>query len=137
MNAKELLLACRDIEREIGAIEEMIRRIGSIGGPRMKTGSVLTREHPVTNRPDAAQNQEIEAYEKLLREKRQAAFNLLMQFEKLLDQVPDTTDRTILRYYYGSRWTDERIAEVMGLTDRTVRGRRKKTVVGLCTMACS
>ena len=129
MNAKELLMACRNIVREISAIEEQIKRIGTIGGPREMTGSVLLKTHSATNRPDAARNQKIDAYEQALNEKRQQAVDLLLQFERLLDEVKDVTDRTILRYYYGAGWTDERIAEEMELTDRTVRGRRKNVIL--------
>ncbi len=129
MNAKELLVACRNIVREISAIEEQIKRIGTIGGPREMTGSVLLKTHSVTNRPDAARNQKIDAYEQVLAEKRQQMVDLLLQFEKLLDGVQDVTDRAILRYYYGAGWTDERIAEEMELTDRTVRGRRKNVIL--------
>jgi DNA-directed RNA polymerase specialized sigma24 family protein len=128
MDAKELLLACRNIVREISAIEEQIKRIGTIGGPRERSASVLARKS-VTNRPDAARNQKIDAYEQALDEKRQQAVDLLLQFEKLLDGVKDVTDRAILRYYYGAGWTDERIAEEMELTDRTVRGRRKNVIL--------
>jgi hypothetical protein len=132
VNAKELLLACKDAIREINAIEEQLRRIGTIGGPREKTGSVLTKADPVTNRPDAARNQRIDAYEQVLEQKRQHLVDLLLQFEKLLDGVKDITDRAIMRYYYGAGWTDERIAEELELTDRTVRARRKKVVMLCC-----
>ena len=125
MNAKELLMACRNIVREMSAIEEQIRRIGTIGGPRDRSASVLLTARSATNRPDAARNQKIDAYEQVLEEKRRQAVELLLQFENLLDGVRDVTDRAILRYYYGAGWTDERIAEEMELTDRTVRGRRK------------
>jgi DNA-directed RNA polymerase specialized sigma24 family protein len=131
MNVKELLLACKDAARELRAIEEQIKRIGTIGGPRERSASVLTMTHSVTNRPDAANNQKIDAYEQVLEEKRQHLVNLLMEFERLLDHVPDTTDRAIMRYYYGSGWTDERISEEEGLTDRTVRARRKKVILQL------
>lgn len=128
MKAKELLLACKDAIKEINAIEEQIRRIGTIGGPREMTGSVLLKKHSVTNRPDAARNQKIDAYEQVLEEKRQHLVDLLLEFERLLDSVKDVTDRAIMRYYYGSGWTDERIAEEMEMTDRTVRGRRKNVI---------
>lgn len=131
MNAKELLLACKDAVRELKAIEEQIRRLGTIGGPGMKSASVITIANPVTNRPDAARNQKIDAYEQMLEEKRKCLVELLMEFERLLDLVPDTTDRAIMRYYYGSGWTDERIAEEEGLTDRTVRARRKRVILQL------
>ncbi len=125
MNAKEMMAACRYAVREISAIEQKILRLGSIGGPRAVKGHAPTGMPRGTNRPDAAQNQKIEGYEQTLFEKRQKAVDLLMQLEELLDQVMDMTDRAILRYYYGAGWTDVKIAEEMGLTDRCVRGRRK------------
>jgi DNA-binding NarL/FixJ family response regulator len=125
---KELCEACRYILREISAIERQIERIGSIGGPREVSSPTLTGMPSGTNRPDAAQNQRVEGYEQVLLKKRQQAMDLMMQFEKLLEQVGDATDRAILRYYYGCGWTDERIAEEMELTDRTVRGRRKGAI---------
>lgn len=129
MTPKELCEACRYAIREIAAIERQIERIGSIGGPRDISSPALTGMPAGTNRPDAAQNQKVEGYEQVLQRKRQQAVDLLMQFEKLLEQVADATDRAILRYYYGCGWTDERIAEEMELTDRTVRGRRKGAVL--------
>ncbi len=129
MNAKELLVSCRDIVRDLKSINHQISFWGSIGGPRELKAHVLTGMPKGTNRPDAAENQQADRYGKVLLEKRQDAEDLLLQFEQLLDTVPDRTDRAILRYYYGSRLTDEKIAEEIGLSDKTVRERRKKVVI--------
>ncbi len=130
MTPRQLCEACRYAVREMAAIEQQIARLGSIGGPKPLASSGMNGMPRGTNRPDAAQNQQVDAYEKVLLDKKQEAVDLLMQFEKMLTEVKDGTDRAILRYYYGAGWTDERIAEQMELTDRTVRGRRKKVVGG-------
>ena len=124
MTFKELCEACRHITREIGAIEKQLNRIGIIDGFRDLSFPARNNFPSRTNRSFISKTQEINAYEQLLLRKHQEAVDLLFQFERLLEQVPDTTDRAILRYYYGAGWTDERIAEEMNLTDRTVRGRR-------------
>ncbi len=130
MTPRQLCEACRFAVREMAAIEQQILRIGTIGGPKGYGSTAMTGMPRGTNRPDAAQNQRVDAYEKILLDKKQEAVELLMQFEQMLTGVKDGTDRAILRYYYGAGWTDERIAEQMELTDRTVRGRRKKVVGG-------
>lgn len=129
MTTKELLEVCRYADREIAAIDLLISRLGPAGVKRGASSQALRGMLPGLWRPDAALSKKIDAYEQMLKKKRQAISDLLMQFDKLLEKMPDMKDRDMLRYHYRTGWSDERIAEEMELTDRTVRARRKKVLL--------
>ena len=126
MTTKELMEACRHAPFEIAAIDYQISLLCSNGGPGKGSSKALTGMPSSVNKPDTAQCKKTKAYVLVLKRKRQAISDLLIQFDTLLEKVPDMKDRDMLRYHYRAGWTDERISEEMQLTDRTVRARRKK-----------
>ncbi len=128
MTTKDLLDACRYAPFEIAAIDHQISRFCFIGAPGGSPPRTPSSTLPGIKYPDAAQSMKIEGYMRVLERKRQENTNLLTQFDQLLKSLPDETDRRILQYYYGNKWTDERIAEELDITDRTVRARRKKVL---------
>ncbi len=129
MTTKDLLDACRYAPFEIAAIDHQISLFCSVGAPGGGSPRAASGTPPGIKYPDAAQSMKIEGYKRVLKKKRQEKTNLLTQFDQLLKELPDETDRRILQYYYGKKWTDERIAEVMEITDRTVRARRKRVLL--------
>lgn len=65
-----------------------------------------------------------EALERVMLERQ----GLLELAERVLSCVPDTIDRTILRYYYCQAMNDAQIAEIMHFERRSICKRRNETV---------
>lgn len=138
MKVRELLEQCRTALTEITAIERQIDRFmttgapsGGGGGPRrekIKGSNEYVVVGGGTNNPEAARMQAAEGCEAMLQQKKQALSELFTIMETLLELLSDGNARTILRYYYGVGWTDEKIADELE-TSREVITRQRNAAV--------
>ena len=139
MTAREMLNQCRTALAEITAIERQLDRMMTIGGPTGGAGGGVRREKVKgktdeyttvrrTNNPEAAREQAVDGWEEALERKKRQLGELLLEMETLLKQLHDGRARTIIRYYYGVGWTDEKIAEEMD-TSREVITRQRNAAV--------
>lgn len=139
MTAREVLNQCRTALAEITAIERQIDRMMTIGGPDGGKGGGIRREKVKgkteeyttmqrTNNPQAAREQALDGWEEALEKRKQHLSQLLQQMETMLKALDDGRARTIVRYYYGVGWTDEKIAEELE-TSREVITRQRNAAV--------
>ena len=139
MTVRELLCQCRTALTEITAIERQIDRLMTTGAPSDGSSGGIRREKVKggdgeytvvsgTNNPDAARAQAVDGCEELLKAKRDYLAELLIDMERILGRLSDGKARTILRYYYGIGWSDEKIAEELE-TSREVITRQRNVAV--------
>lgn len=139
MTARELLNQCRTALAEITAIERQIDRLMTIGGPSGTKGGGIRREKIKgkadeyaivrgSNNPQAAREQAIDGWEEALERKKSRLAEMLAEMEEMLETLRDGRARTIIRYYYGVGWTDEKIAEELE-TSREVITRQRNAAV--------
>ena len=139
MSARDTLASCRTAVIEIAAIERQIERVAPTGGPKQYGGAwptvakvrgeeCYTFAGRGTNDTEAARQQQVDGLVQMLDERRARLESILTDFESLLRRLDDGTARTILRYYYGVAWTDERIAGELELTRAVVTKRRNSAV---------
>lgn len=137
MTAREILTQCRTALTEITAIERQVDKLMTMGGPSGGGGGVRRekvkgRDEYVavggTNNPEAARSQAVDGYEAVLEHKKQQLNELLNEMEALLGLLADGTARTVLRYYYGVGWSDERIAEELDSSREGITRKRNAAV---------
>jgi hypothetical protein len=139
MTVRELLSGCRTAVIEIAAIERQIEKVLPTGGPKQYNGAWPTVAKVKgeecyafagrgTNDTEAARQQQVDGLMEMLRTKQSALEQMLVDFERLIEQLDDGTARTILRYYYVVAWTDERIADELELPRQSVNARRNAAV---------
>lgn len=139
MTARELLNQCRIALAETTAIERQIDKMMTIGGPSGSKGSGIRREKIKgkadeyvtvrgTNNPQAAKEQAVDGWEEALEERKRQLSEMLLRMEELLLGLRDGRARTIIRYYYGVGWTDEKIADELE-TSREVITRQRNAAV--------
>lgn len=139
MTVRDLLNQCRTALTEITAIERQIDRLMTTGAPSSGAGGGIRREKVKggddeyvtvrgTNNPKAAREQAIDGCEAVLERKKRQLSEMLFEMEELLGLLGDGQARTIIRYYYGVGWTDERIAEEMEISRETVTRQRNKAI---------
>lgn len=139
LTVRELLNQCRTALAEITAIEHQIDKMMTIGGPTGGAGGGIRREKVKgktdeyttvrrTNNPEAAKAQAVDGWEEALELKKHQLETMLMEMETLLKELHDGRVRTIIRYYYGVGWTDEKIAEELD-TSREVITRQRNTAI--------
>ena len=124
---QEILMEYRMIVMEIETLERQSKFLNQyIGGPRPVRSPQLTGMPRGTNDPMAAMMQTIEEddplykIEQLSKDLKEKA----AEFEVILDKVKDRRLQIIVRNYYALGWTDERIAEHIGLSRQTVQNDR-------------
>lgn len=139
LTVREMLGQCRTALTEITAIERQIDRLMSTGAPSDGSSGGIRREKVKggdgeyvavsgTNNPEAARSQAVDGCEELLKKRKDALLDMLLEMEKLLELLKDGNARAILRYYYGIGWSDERIAEELE-TSREVITRQRNAAV--------
>lgn len=134
MTKRELLENYRYIVMEIETLERQSTFLNQyIGGPRPVRSPQLTGMPRGTNDPEAAmlQRQDYDDAIFLLEEKCRQLRDLVADFERVMDCVPDHWDVIILRDYYALGWTDKRIAHELGFDKSTVWKRRTNAVNAL------
>ena len=134
MTKLEVLVSYRDIVIEIETLErqsEFLNRY--IGGPRPLRGVALTGMPRGTNDPDAAMIQRNDGDDTIYRleEKVKELRDLVDTVEHILDAIDDRRNRNILRNYYCLGMTDEKIAELLGVSTSRVNELRKECISNL------
>lgn len=124
---QEILTDYRMIVIEIETLERQSKFLNQyIGGPQPVRSPQLTGMPRGTNDPTAAMMQTVEEddptfrIEQLSKDLREKA----IEFEVILDRVKDRRLQIIVRNYYALGWTDERIAEQIGMSRQTVQNDR-------------
>jgi len=124
---QEILTDYRMIVIEIKTLERQSKFLNQyIGGPQPVRSPQLTGMPRGTNDPTAAMMQTIEEddplfrIEQLSKDLREKA----IEFETILDKVQNRRLQIIVRNYYALGWTDERIAEEIGMSRQTVQNDR-------------
>lgn len=139
MTVREILSRCRTAPTEIEAIKRQIDRLMTTGAPGGGTSSANIRRGKIpgkdeyiavgnTNHPQAAQMQAAEGCMAVLEKKRAELEAMLDELEKLLAMLGDGKARVILRYYYAVGWTDETIADELGMARQTVTTKRNRAI---------
>lgn len=132
MTAREVLAQCRTAIAEIAALERMIDKLMDTGAPTGGVGGSGDRVGGRTNDPAAARMQAVDGCLNVLDQRREALAWLLIQLDTLIATLDDGKARTVLRYYYGCGWTDQRIADEMDTDRETVTRRRHSAVDYIC-----
>ena len=131
MTKRELLENYRLLVIEIETLERQSNFLNQfIGGPRPVRSPQLTGMPRGTNDPEAAMIQRADyddaifAIEKKCRELRE----MVVEFERIMELVPDSWDVIIIRDYYALRMTDKQIARKLNFSPSTVWKRRTAAV---------
>ena len=132
MTAREVLAQCRTAIAEIAALERMIDKLMDIGAPDGGVGGSSDRVGGRTNDPAAARMQAVDGCLAVLDQRREALAGVLIQLDALIMLLNDGKARTVLRYYYGCGWTDQRIADALETSREVVTRRRLSAVEYIC-----
>ena len=132
MTKRELLENYRLLVIEIETLDKQSKFLNQyIGGPRPIHSVQLTGMPRGTNNPEAALLQQhdsgedaIFAIEKKCAELRE----LVRDFEKIMDTIPDKLDQLIIRDYYALGMTDPQIARKFSMDHSTVWKRRTRVM---------
>ena len=134
MTKRELLENYRLLVIEIETLEKQSEFLNQfIGGPRPVRAVQLTGMPRGTNDPEAAMIQRADYDDALLSiEKKTAELQeMLFEFERIMDSIPDREDAIILRNYYALGWTDKKIGYKMGYDKSTIWKRRNRIISSL------
>jgi hypothetical protein len=121
---QEILADYRLIVMEIETLERQSKFLNKyIGGPRPLRGVQLTGMPRGTNDPEAAMLQQVEEDDPVyhIEELSKELGQMLIEFEKIVNEIRDRRLFIIVRNYYALGWTDERIAEAMELSRQTIQ----------------
>lgn len=135
MTKRELLENYRLLVIEIETLDRQSKFLNQyIGGPQPIHSIQLTGMPRGTNNPEAAflQQQDgcddaIFAIEKKCAELRE----LVRDFERIMESIPDKLDQLIIRDYYALGMTDPQIARKFSLDNSTVWKRRTRLMNSL------
>ena len=135
MTKRELLENYRSLVREIDLLEKQSAFLNQyIGGPKPVRAVQLTGMPRGTNNPEAALLQQqdsgddaIFAIEQKCAELRE----LVLDFERIMESIPDKLDQLIIRDYYALGMTDPQIAKKFSMDHSTVWKRRTTVIKGL------
>ena len=134
MTKRELVEKYRFLVLEIEALDKQSKFLNKyIGGPRPLRAIQLTGMPRGTNNPEAAMIQQIDDDDAIfeLERKEKELRDLVAEFERVMESVPDDTDRIILRDYYALNMTDKEIAEKLNYDASTIWKRRTRTMNSL------
>lgn len=131
MTKRELLENYRLLVIEIETLEKQSEFLNQfIGGPRPYRSPQITGMPRGTNDPEAAMIQRADYDDALLsiEKKTRELQELLSEFERIMDSIPDKEDAIILRNYYALGWTDKEIGYKLGYEKSTIWKRRTRIV---------
>jgi len=134
MTKRELVEKYRLLVLEIEALDKQSKFLNKyIGGPRPLRAIQLTGMPRGTNNPEAAMIQQMDDDDAIfeLERKEKELRDLVAEFERVMESVPDDTDRIILRDYYALNMTDKEIAEKLNYDASTIWKRRTRTMNSL------
>lgn len=135
MTKRELLENYRLLVIEIETLNKQSKFLNQyIGGPKPVRAVQLTGMPRGTNNPEAALLQQqdsgddaIFAIEQKCAELRE----LVLDFERIMESIPDKLDQLIIRDYYALGMTDPQIAKKFSMDHSTVWKRRTTVIKGL------
>lgn len=119
MTDVEVLKSYRYVMMEMRALDRQMDTLMELSGPRGLTTARIGRIAG-TNEPEARLSQNLAACEEQLKACKRHLNQITARFEAILNSAPDQRTRTILRFYYGNGYTDEHIAYLTGLCERTI-----------------
>jgi len=131
MTKREILENYRLLVIEINTLECQSAFLNQfIGGPRPVRAVRLTGMPRGTNDPEAAELQRADYDDAIYRieEKSAELRNIVSEFERIMDSIPDKEDAIIIRDYYALGWTDIKIARALGYDKSTIWKRRTKVL---------
>ena len=134
MTKRELLENYRLLVMEIATLERQSKFLNQfIGGPRPVRAVRLTGMPRGTNDPEAAmlQRQDYDDAVLSVERKSEELRELVSEFERIMDSIPDKWDMIIVRDYYALGWTDKKIAAEIGFDKSTVWKRRNRVINSL------
>jgi len=135
MTKRELLESYRDMIIDISMMEKRLSFLGQyIGGPKPVRAVQLTGMPRGTNDPEAAILQQVDTDAELLERIEQRMVEtrrLTWRFEVILEEIKDIRLRNIIQAYYGLGYTDERIAEEIGMSQTHVNRLRNEYISAL------
>lgn len=134
MTKRELLENYRVLVKKINTLEKQSAFLNQyIGGPRPVRSVQLTGMPRGTNNPEAAMMQKIDDDDAVyvLEQKIEELRGLCVEFERIMESIPDEEDQLILRDYYALGWTDEQIANSLSYDKSTIWRRRSKLITML------
>ena len=134
MTKRELLENYRLLVMEIATLERQSKCLNQfIGGPRPVRAVRLTGMPRGTNDPEAAmlQRQDYDDAVLSVERKSEELRELVSEFERIMDSIPDKWDMIIVRDYYALGWTDKKIAAEIGFDKSTVWKRRNRVINSL------
>lgn len=127
MRVREFLYTCRRAVYEIRSLERQRDAVRLPLGPSSGSTSIVAAGSK-DNDPTATALNEMDYYDALLREKIAEQARKLVELEGYLGVLSDSTDRTIMRYYFGQGWTNARIADELEIEEETASRRRTGVV---------
>ena len=134
MTKRELLENYRLLVMEINTLNAQSDFLNNfVGGPRPVRAVRITGMPRGTNDPEAAMLQRQDYEDALLSIERKTAElqDLLSEFERIMESIPDKEDALILRDYYALGWTDKMIGEKFGYDKSTIWRRRTRAICSL------
>jgi len=135
MTKRELLENYRLLVIEIETLDKQSRFLNQyIGGPRPVRSVQLTGMPRGTNDPEAAILQQQDSGDDVIYviEKKCARLrDMVRDFERIMDTIPDKWDVIIIRDYYALGMTDLQIAKMLSFSHSTVWKRRTNVINNL------
>ncbi len=125
MTDVEVLKGYRYAVMEMSAIDQQMEALMEQCAPAGLTSARLGGVRG-TNVREARISQNMELCEQRLGECRKRLSRMMKQFEEVVSKASDERTRAVLRLYYASGMTDERIALSMGLCTRTISNVRHR-----------
>ena len=126
-NYRMLVIEINTLEKQSGFLNQFI------GGPRPVRSVRLTGMPRGTNDPEAAilQRADYDDAIFIIERKSKELREIVGEFERIMDSIPDKWDMIILRDYYALGWTDKQIAKEIGYHETTVWKRRTRAMNAL------
>ena len=135
MTKRELLENYRLLVIEIETLDKQSKFLNQyIGGPQPIRSVQLTGMPRGTNNPEAAMLQQQDSGEDAIfaiEQKCAELRELVRDFERIMETIPDKLDQLIIRDYYALGMTDPQIARKFSMDHSTVWKRRTKVINGL------
>lgn len=128
MTAEELLLSVRGIEREIQELEEEYQHALD-SATRITSAPMSERVRFSPRNFNEEKMVEVSEYAALLKQTLLAKTQQRCKIFCIIDRIPETKLRRLLRLYYLDGLTFEEVAEQLGMSVRYAAGQLKKKAV--------